>query len=123
MRLGSCRIDAVDLCLGKLEDTHKQLLKNLFLPNQPELRFDKTEPSPFLLNDFVDSCLPNEKYLVRIDTLVALHEIFSELYCTRRVSESTVKVKNNFIPIWVGREGLEEVVEIVLRGAIENTIF
>src|SRR5437868_8247511 len=90
-------IDAVDLCLGKLEDAHEQLLKDLFLPHLSKLRFDKTEHPSLLLNDIGDSRLPDEKYLVCIYSLVALCEVLGGLRRPHRVNESAVKVKNNVI--------------------------
>src|SRR2546421_7300656 len=116
-------IDAVDLCLGKLEDTHKQLLKDLFLPNLLKLRLDKTKHPPLLLNDLADSRLPDEKYLVGVDILVALCKVLGNLHGPRHVNESTMKVKNNVILMRICREGLEEVIQVVFRGVIEGAIF
>ena len=98
-------------------------MKDFFLPHLSKLRFDKTEHPSLLLNDIGDSRLPDEKYLVCIYSLVALYEVLSSLHRTRRVNESTVKVKNNAISMSICREGLEEIVQVVLRGDIEGTIF
>ena len=98
-------------------------MKDFFLPHLSKLRFDKTEHPSLLLNDIGDSRLPDEKYLVCIYSLVALCEVLGGLRRPHRVNESAVKVKNNVISMRICRESLEEVVQVVLRCAIEGAIF